>query len=119
MKYVVIETGGKQYKVMPGATIDIQGHGSTKKGEEISFDKVLLHTSDGVVQVGSPYLENVDVKAKVIDHVRGKKVRVARFKAKSRHRRVYGHRDQIARVAIESIEIKSPKADLRKTKKSA
>lgn len=102
MEYAVIETGGKQYKVNPGLIIEID----YKKGEknQISFDKVLLHVADGAVSLGKPYLTGMSVTGSILDEkVMGDKIRVARFTAKSRHRRVIGFRPTRTKVQIDKI----------------
>ena len=101
MEYAVIEVGGKQYRVVPGQTLDVD----SLKGEKgsIFFDKVLLHVAGEEVAIGAPYLANATVTAKIINDFRGKKLRVARFTAKSRHRRVVGFRAALTRIQIEKI----------------
>ena len=101
MEYVVIEVGGKQYRVVPGQILDVD----SLKGEkgQVSFDKVLLHVTGESVAIGKPYLTNVVVTAKVVNDFRGKKLRVARFTAKSRHRRVVGFRAALTRIQIDKI----------------
>lgn len=100
MEYVVIETGGKQYRVSQGQVIEIDNLNATGS---VSFDKVLLHVSDAGVQIGKPYLSGMAVKAKILKSAPGKKLRVARFTAKSRHRRVVGFRPMLSTVEIQDI----------------
>ena len=83
MKYAIIKAGGLQYQVC--------------EGQEIDDDKVL---------VGQPVVKDAKVKGKVIDQILGDKIRIATYKAKSRYRKVKGHRDQLTRVLIEKIEVK-------------
>jgi len=109
MKYAVIQTGGKQYKVSEGNTVDIEKLNTDS--ENHIFDKVLLYAADGVVKVGQPHLADVTVTAKVLEQVKGKKIRVAKFKAKARYRKVTGHRQQLTRVQIEKIATKEKKED--------
>lgn len=101
MEYAVVEVAGKQYRVNPGDTIDIDSF-SGKEGK-IEFDRVLMHVSDGEVKLGKPYLTGVVVAATVLSNFKGKKVRVSRFTAKSRHRRVIGFRSAVSRVQIDKI----------------
>lgn len=101
MEYVVIESGGKQYRVKAGDIIDVDriesSNGST------SFEKILLHVNDVDVKIGNPYVAGAIVEGKILEQIRGKKIRVARFTAKSRHRRVIGFRPSLTRVQIEKI----------------
>ena len=105
MEYVVIETGGKQYRVKPGDVIEIDRvEGSNGS---ISFERVLLYVADGDVKIGKPYVAGITVEGKILEQARGKKIRVARFTAKSRHRRVIGFRPSLTRVQIGKISSQS------------
>ena len=103
MEYAVIKTGGKQYKVSAGSIIEIDRLNS-QKDKEVILENVLLWVSDGKVKIGNPFLSGIKVKAKVIDHIKGDKIRVAKFKAKARYRRVMGFRPHITRLEIKSIK---------------
>lgn len=103
MNWAVIRTGGKQYKVAVGESINIEKI-DKKDGEAVKFDEVLLISSDGAVKVGKPLVEKASVKAKVDSTFRDKKVRVVKFKSKSRYLRTNGHRQTKTKVTIEKIE---------------
>lgn len=116
MQYAVIESGGKQYKITKGQTLDVDSL-NLDAGKTVNFDKVLLVVSDGNVDVGEPYLSNVSVTGKVVDSIKGDKVRAARFQAKSRQRRVTGFRPRFTRVEISDIKVGSSKQkEAKKTK---
>lgn len=102
MKYAIIKTGGKQYKISKGDEIEIEKI-DVPTGKMVTFDEILLLVDDKRVKIGRPKVAGVKVKAKVTSHFKGKKIRVAKFKAKSRYRRVKGHRQQLTRVKISSI----------------
>lgn len=102
MNYAVIKTGGKQYKVAEGDVITVERL-STKANETITFSEVLLHVNDGQSVFGQPTISGFSVTGKVLEHLRGEKIRVAKYKAKVRYRRVTGHRQELSKVAIESI----------------
>ncbi len=108
MKYAVFASGGKQYKVTEGQTVDLEKL-AVQAGESVNFDNVLLYVSDGAVKIGQPQLDDVTVTAKVVDQVKGDKIRVAKFKAKARYRKVIGHRQHLTRVQIETIAAKGEK----------
>ena len=99
----VIETGGKQYRVAPGDVIDVEllGDGS-EAGSEVTFDTVLLVSGDDGVKTGSD-LEGAKVTATLVDEVRGKKIKVFKFKRRKQYRRTAGHRQNYHRVRIEDI----------------
>ena len=113
MNYAVIKTGGKQYKISEGDVIDIDRL-SQKKDQEIVFKEVLLASIDARVEIGKPYLENVTVSAKILDEIRGIKVRVAKFKAKSRYRRATGFRAELSKIKIEKISYSTAKIKVAK-----
>jgi large subunit ribosomal protein L21 len=100
--YAVIKTGGKQYLVMPGDKLKIEKIDS-KKDKEVVFDQVLLTKIKEKLAIGKPFLKNVKVKARVLEQEKGEKVRVAKFKAKSRYRKVQGHRQLLTAVEILAI----------------
>ena len=100
MNYAIVKSGGKQYLVKENDTITIDRLGTDAK--EIEFNQVLLVNKSGNVQIGRPFVES-KVKGELVEHSRGKKIRVARFKAKSNYRRVQGHRSELTTVKITSI----------------
>ncbi len=102
MKYAVIRTGGKQYRVAEGDEIEVDKL-EAEKGKPFTFDEVLLFVDGDKVKVGQPLVKGVKVKAKVVDQLKGKKIRVATYKAKARYRRVKGFRSRLTKVKIEKI----------------
>jgi large subunit ribosomal protein L21 len=116
MKYAVIRTGGKQYKINEGDVIDIERLGDVQD-TSVTFSEVLMANADGDVHLGAPLLSDVTVKGSVVEHMRGDKIRVAKFKAKARYRRVTGHRQALTRVKIESIDISGAKKAQKTEKK--
>ena len=106
MSYAVIRTSGSQYKVWEGQEIDLFRLAGKKEGENVEFSDVLLVNRDGTVEVGQPLVSGAKVTGTVTKLLQGEKIRVATYKAKSRHRKVIGHRDQLTRVKIGSIVVK-------------
>jgi large subunit ribosomal protein L21 len=102
MKYAVIKTGGKQYRVSEGDIIEIDK--LEVKEDSIVFDNVLLIVTDESVKIGTPFIIDAKVKAKLLEQKKGEKVRVAKFKSKVRYRRVAGFRAMLSKVQIEKIE---------------
>lgn len=100
--YAVIETGGKQYRVQQGDTLFIEKI-EANEGENFSFDKVLLVSNEGEVSVGTPYVDGASVEAKVVEHGKGKKVIVFKYKAKKDYRKKQGHRQPYTKVLVERI----------------
>ena len=99
--YAVIETGGKQIKVAKGDSIFVEKL-DVKEGEKITFDKVLLIGGESS-KVGTPYVSNATVTAKVEKQGKAKKIIVFKYKNKTTYRRTQGHRQPYTRVTIESI----------------
>ena len=109
MKYAVIASGGKQYKVSEGAVVELEKM-KTEEGRELTFSDVLLYVEEGnLVKIGQPHVAGVSVTVKVLGQIKAKKVRVAKFKAKARYRKVYGHRQHLTKVQIVSIAAKGSK----------
>lgn len=102
MDYAVITTGGKQYKVVAGQKLEIENLGQ-EVDSKVAFDKVLMLVNGGKVELGKPFISGAVVNAKVLENGKGEKIRVAKFKAKARFRRVTGHRQLVTTVEIESI----------------
>lgn len=100
--YAVVKIGGSQYKVKEGDEFEVLRL-PQKEGEEIELPEVLLVVDDGQVKVGQPKVEGVKIKAKILSHLKGEKIRVSRFKAKSRYRKVRGFRPYLTKIKIEKI----------------
>lgn len=101
--YAVVECGGKQYRVAPGDLITVEKL-PQEEGQEITLDKVLLLGDAEEVRVGKPLVEGAKVKAKIVEHGKGKKILVFRYKAKKNFRRRYGHRQPYTRLLVQAVE---------------
>lgn len=106
MKYAIIEDGGKQYKAVEGETIEVD-HYASEPGEQIDLDRVLLVSDGEEVTIGAPYIPNAKIEATVVDHVKGPKIVVFKYKPKIRYRVKTGHRQQYTRLRIDSIVMDS------------
>lgn len=119
--YAIVRTGGKQYRVSEGDTIDVERL-STPEGERVDLQEVLLVAEDGRVTVGTPTVPDVKVVAEVVSHGRGPKLIVFRYKAKTRYRRKTGHRQDFTRLAVQRIQVgeeKKKPAPRRRPRKTA
>lgn len=103
MKYVVFKQGGKQYIAKEGDILDLEG--IREKEKELFFDEILFYASDGSYKIGTPKVEGVKIKATILGQ-KNKKIRVAKFKAKARTRRVAGHKIELTRVKVDKISSK-------------
>lgn len=104
MPQAVIRLAGKQYLVEPGQTITTDKL-DTKPGDTIDTTEVLLVIDGDQVSVGTPVVDKAKVSLKVIDTAKGKKVRVAKYRAKSRYRRVIGHRQTQTKLEVAKISL--------------
>ncbi len=104
MKYAVLQTGGKQYKVSEGSEIEVDKLEGIVEND-LKFEKVLLYADDGVFQIGQPHISGAVITAKILEQKKGKKIRVAKFKAKARYRKVQGHRQMLTKLQITKIAV--------------
>lgn len=102
--YSIIEQGGAQFKVAPGAMIRVPLI-EAEKGAEITIDKVLLAADGDSIKVGTPVVEGASVTAKVLDHAQDKKVLIIKRKRRKDYRRKNGHRQQYTKLQIVAINI--------------
>lgn len=105
MKYAVIKLQGKQYRVEEGQKL-VVSRMAEGEGKSVPVGDILLYVDGDTVELGKPLVPSAKVKLKVLSHGKGDKVRVATFKAKSRERKVRGHRDAETTVEIQSISLK-------------
>ena len=103
MNYAVIRTGGKQYRVSTGDILKVDKIDS-EANKSVVFDDVLLVVNDGKATVGKPAVSGAKVEAKVLNQVKGDKIHVYKFKAKSLYRRKTGFRAQLSEIKIENIK---------------
>jgi len=107
--YAVVDSGGKQYRVEPGRTL-VLDRLDTEAGATVTFDRVLLIGDDDGVTVGTPTVSGASVRGTVLEHGRGPKVIVFRFRPKAHYRRRTGHRSELTRVRIDEIATASAAA---------
>ena len=124
--YAVIESCGKQYKVAEGDVVFFEKL-DAEEGKKVTFDKVILVSDEGKVEVGNPYVKSMKVEGKVVSHGKGKKIIVFKMKAKKNYRRKQGHRQPYTKVEITAIKSTArktaakaeEKAEKKATKKSS
>ena len=105
MEFAVIQTGGKQYKVSKDGLLSIEKiKGEYKKGDKVSFDKVLLVDDGKDTTIGTPYIIGAKVNAEIIEIGRARKILVMKYKQKSRYLRRNGHRQPFFKVKILAIK---------------
>ncbi|MGH2514583.1 MAG: 50S ribosomal protein L21 [Ktedonobacterales bacterium] len=101
--YAVIETGGKQYRVSPGQTVEVELLPDTP-GTTVALDRVLLVSADDKTLVGQPTVPGGKVLGTIAREGRGQKIRVFKYKSKKRYRRTQGHRQDYSYLLITDIQ---------------
>jgi len=105
MKYAIIEISGRQFWVETGKYYDVNRI-PTEQGSQITLNRVLLVNDENQVLVGKPYLENVTVEGKILQHLRDRKKIVYKMRPKKKTRKKQGHRQQLTRILIDAIKIR-------------
>lgn len=100
--FAVIEIAGIQLIVEPNGKYEI-GKIEGNKGDTIVVEKVLLHSNNGDVKIGKPYVDGYTVELEIDSQKKGKKIDIFKYKAKSRYRKSMGSRPFITRVAVKKI----------------
>lgn len=98
----IIETGGKQYLVSKGDTIQVEKLPGVA-GDKIAFENVLFSGDEKSYQLGKPFIADAKVEGKILKQGRSKKIVVFKYKAKSKYRRKQGHRQAFTEVEIIKI----------------
>ena len=104
MKYAIVESGGKQYRAVEGSTIEVDKL-DAEIGQDMNLGSVLLLVDGDEISVGSPLVGKAHVSATVVEHVKGPKIVVFRYRPKKRYRVKTGHRQQYTRLLVNSIEV--------------
>ena len=100
--YAVIRSGGKQYRVESGAQVKVESL-TAAVGESVSFDDVLLVGGGDSVKVGAPLVSGAKVKATVVAHGRGDKVKIFKLRRRKHFQKTQGHRQNYTEVRIDDI----------------
>ena len=101
--YAVIETGGKQYRVAPGDTVEVDRL-NVEAGKPVTIERVLFVGGDGNVNVGLPVVAKATVVADVVEHFRGDKKVAFKMKRRKGYHRTVGHRQELTRIRIAEIK---------------
>jgi large subunit ribosomal protein L21 len=100
--YAVIQTGGKQYRVAPGDTLMVEKlEGNV--GDSVEFDKVLILSKNGSLSMGKPVVAGAKVTGKIVEHTRGEKLVVYKFRRRKNYRLRNGHRQYYTAVEIADV----------------
>jgi large subunit ribosomal protein L21 len=102
--YAIVEVGGQQIRMEPGRFYDV----NRLVGEadsQITLDRVLLVRTEGDITIGAPTVADATVQVKVLKQMRGRKVIVYKMKPKKKTRKKRGHRQELTRILVESINV--------------
>lgn len=118
--YAVFRSGGKQYRVSKGEKLKLEKL-DTEVGKKVVFDQVLSVGEGKDINIGTPYLTDTTVEAKVLDEGKNKKIEVVKFKRRKNYKRNFGHRQPYSLIEVTSINTKKKKAAPKKaaSKKTA
>ena len=100
--YAVVKTGGKQYKVAPGEKLKVEQI-PADVGAEVILDQVLMVGDGEAIRVGQPTVSGATVKATVVAHGRGEKIRIFKMRRRKHYQKHQGHRQNYTELRIESI----------------
>ena len=114
--FAIVNIAGKQYRVAEGDQIKVASL-STKAGEKIKFDQVLLMNDGKEVRIGEPIVKDVSVSGTVLDNGRERKVIVFKKKRRKGYRRKNGHRQSFSLIQIDKIKTSAPKKKAAPKKK--
>jgi large subunit ribosomal protein L21 len=114
MAYAIIKTGGRQYRVEEGDTIDVDLL-DVEAGKTATFGDVLMYADGKDLTHGNPVISGAKVTAEVVEQRKDKKVIAFKFKRRKGYHRTVGHRRKLTRVKIKSINVGAKKSAAKKT----
>jgi large subunit ribosomal protein L21 len=100
--YAVFEVAGFQFSAKTGEVVKVPLQ-KADVGKKLAISNVLLVKSDDTVKVGTPFLEGASVEAEVIGHGKGDKVRVYKYKRRTKYRKTTGHRQDYTEIKVSNI----------------
>jgi len=100
--YAVFQSGGKQHRVSEGQVVRLEKL-EVESGSEIVFDKVLMVANGEDIKVGAPFVEGATIKAEIVEHGRGDKIKIVKFRRRKHYRKQQGHRQWFTDVKITAI----------------
>ena len=102
--YAVIETGGKQYRVAPGETLEVDRL-EAEAGQPFTLNRVLLVANEGKVTVGAPTVAQASIAVDILEHFRGEKKIAFKMKRRKGYHRTVGHRQEMTRIKVGEIKV--------------
>lgn len=102
--WAVIKTGGQQYRVAKGDTLEVEKL-TTEPGKTVIFDEVLMVKDGDKIQVGTPILGSATVEAKVLNQGKAKKIHIIKFRRRKHSMKTQGHRQLFTEIQIDKIKL--------------
>ena len=102
--YAVVETGGKQYRVVPGATLEVDRL-DAEEGKPFTLERVLFVANEGKFSVGSPTVAQASIVVDILAHIRGDKKIAFKMKRRKGYHRTVGHRQELTRIKVGEIKL--------------
>lgn len=100
--YAIVDINGNQTKVTPDEVLNVPLMAG-EPGAKLTFDKVLLVGNGEKISVGQPSVKGASVAVEILEHLRGEKLRIFKFKRRRAYRRRRGHRDALTRIRVTAI----------------
>ena len=100
--YAIVNINGIQTKVTPDEVLSV-ARLSGEPGAKLTFDQVLLVSDGDKIAFGKPYIKGASLTAEVVEHLRGPKLKIFKFKRRREYRRRRGHRDELTRIRVSAI----------------
>ncbi|MEP6604296.1 MAG: 50S ribosomal protein L21 [Spartobacteria bacterium] len=114
MAYAIIKTGGRQYRVAEGETVDVDLL-DVEAGKTATFGEVLMHGDGDNITHGDPFISGAKVTAEVVEQRKDKKVIAFKYRRRKGYHRTVGHRRKLTRLKIKSISVSGKKAAAKKS----
>ena len=101
--YVIADINGIQTRLEPEAVVDVPRLDG-EPGQKLSFDRILMLSDGDRVAVGQPFVKGASLTAEVVEHLRGPKLRIFKFKRRNDYKKRRGHRDELTRIRVTGIQ---------------
>ena len=102
--YAVVKTGGKEYRISKGDTIQVEKL-EGKVGDQVALKDILMVSQEGQVQFGTPHLTNVVVMGEIVQQIKGRKILTYKMKKRKNYRRLKGHRQTYTYLKVNDISL--------------
>lgn len=101
--YAIVNINGTQARVTPDAVIEVPRL-KGEPGQKVTFDRIMLVADGDRITVGQPFVKGASLIAEVVEHFRGEKIRIFKYKRRHDYRRRMGHRSELTRIRVASIQ---------------